>query len=204
MIIAIVKEIKPYEYRVAMIPKGVSSLTANGHRVLVEKNAGIGAGFSDADYRDAGGKIISDTATLFAQADMIIKVKEPQPNECKLLKPKQILFTYLHLAANAKIAHLLLKSRATCIAYETITDDNGNLALLQPMSEIAGKIAVQSGAYALYKTQGGSGILLSGTDDVKPAKTLILGGGVVGSNAAEAALNIGAEVNLLDKKLSKK
>ncbi len=204
MIIGIPKEIKVHEYRVALTPHGAKLLVEAGHQVIVETLAGDAIGFSDQDYQTAGVNIVDSAQIVFGQADMIVKVKEPQPNECKLLNKNQILFTYLHLSADPKQTELLLASGATCIAYETITDDNGRLPLLQPMSEIAGRMSIQSGAHHLEKTQGGSGVLISGATGVNPAQVLVLGGGVVGMNAAKVALGMGAQVTILNRSLSKR
>ncbi|MBT5783958.1 MAG: alanine dehydrogenase [Candidatus Thioglobus sp.] len=204
MIIGIPQEIKTHEYRVSLTPLGAKALIDLGHEVLIQSNAGAEVGFSDQDYQMAGSSIVSSAESVFSQADMIVKVKEPQANECKLLNKNQILFTYLHLAADPQQTDLLLKSAATCIAYETITDDNGRLPLLQPMSEIAGRMSIQSGAHHLEKTQGGSGVLLSGATGVENAKVLVLGGGVVGMNAAKVALGMGSQVTILNRSLSKR
>ncbi|MBC8493395.1 MAG: alanine dehydrogenase [Candidatus Thioglobus sp.] len=204
MIIGIPKEIKAHEYRVGLTPQGAKTLVKAGHQVIVQAGAGNGVGFSDNDYQQAGANIANSAESVFTQADMIIKVKEPQPKECKLLNKNQVLFTYLHLAADPKQAELLLASGATCIAYETITDGSGHLPLLQPMSEIAGRMSIQSGAHHLEKTQGGSGVLLSGATGVDAAQVLVLGGGVVGMNAAKVALGIGAQVTILNRSLSKR
>lgn len=204
MIIGIPKEIKAHEYRVGLTPQGTKTLVKAGHQVIVQTGAGNGVSFSDNDYQQAGANIANSAESVFTQADMIIKVKEPQPKECKLLNKNQVLFTYLHLAADPKQAELLLASGATCIAYETITDGSGHLPLLQPMSEIAGRMSVQSGAHHLEKTQGGSGVLLSGATGVEAAQVLVLGGGVVGMNAAKVALGMGAQVTILNRSLSKR
>lgn len=204
MIIGIPKEIKAHEYRVGLTPQGTKTLVKAGHQVIVQTGAGNGVSFSDNDYQQAGANIANSAESVFTQAGMIIKVKEPQPKECKLLNKNQVLFTYLHLAADPKQAELLLASGATCIAYETITDGSGHLPLLQPMSEIAGRMSVQSGAHHLEKTQGGSGVLLSGATGVEAAQVLVLGGGVVGMNAAKVALGMGAQVTILNRSLSKR
>ncbi len=204
MIIGIPQEIKTHEYRVSLTPTGVKTLANFGHKVIVQSKAGDVIGFNDQTYQTAGATIVNSAKAVFDQAEMIIKVKEPQSNECKLLNKNQVLFTYLHLAADPKQAELLLASGATCIAYETITDDNGRLPLLQPMSEIAGRMSIQSGAHHLEKTQGGSGVLLSGATGVEAAQVLVLGGGVVGMNAAKVALGMGAQVTILNRSLSKR
>ncbi len=204
MIIGIPKEIKTHEYRVALTPTGAKTLIDLGHQVVVQSNAGSAIGFNNQDYQISGASIVNSAKDVFNRAEMIIKVKEPQPSECKLLHQDQTLFTYLHLAADKQQAELLIQSGATCIAYETITDDNGRLPLLQPMSEIAGRMSIQSGAHHLEKTQGGSGVLLSGATGVEPAQVLVLGGGVVGMNAAKVALGMGAKVTILNRSLSKR
>lgn len=204
MIIGIPQEIKIHEYRVSLTPEGAALLTNCGHHVLVQSNAGSAVGFSDQDYQASGAKIVPTAQHIFDQAQMIIKVKEPQPSECALLKKDQLLFTYLHLAADPIQAELLMNSGATCIAYETITDNDGRLPLLKPMSEVAGRMSIQSGAHHLEKTQGGSGVLLSGASGVEPAKVLVIGGGMVGMNAAKVALGMGAQVTILDRSISKR
>jgi alanine dehydrogenase len=201
MIIGVPQEIKIHEYRVSLTPAGVTRLVDSGHQVIVQSHAGEAVGFSDLDYQASGAKIVASAQHVFDQAEMIIKVKEPQPVECALLKKGQLLFTYLHLAADPIQTELLIKSGATCIAYETITDANGRLPLLKPMSEVAGRMSIQSGAHHLEKTQGGSGVLLSGASGAEPAKVLVIGGGVVGMNAAEVALGMGAEVIILDRQI---
>jgi len=202
MIIGIPKEIKTHEYRVGITPSGVKKLTNNRHTVYVETCAGCGVGYSDTDYQNAGAIIANDAKEVFAKSELIVKVKEPQEDECKMLSKDQILFTYLHLAADPKQTELLLKSGSTCIAYETITDDNNRLPVLMPMSEIAGRMSIQSGAHHLEKTQGGSGVLISGATGVESAQVLVLGGGVVGMNAAKVALGMGAKVTILNRSLS--
>ncbi|SFV77365.1 Alanine dehydrogenase [hydrothermal vent metagenome] len=204
MIIGVPKEIKIHEYRVGLTPHGAKLLVEAGHQVIIETLAGDAIGFSDQNYQTVGANIVKSAKAIFNQAEMIIKVKEPQPKECKLLNKNQILFTYLHLAADPKQTELLLESGATCIAYETITDDNGRLPLLQPMSEIAGRMSIQSGAHHLEKTQGGSGVLLSGATGVDPAQVLVLGGGVVGMNAAKVAIGMGADVTILNRSISER
>ncbi len=201
MIIGIPKEIKNHEYRVGMTPAGVKELVAHGHRLLVETNAGTGIGFDDADYLSAGAEIIASAEAVFAEAEMIIKVKEPQSQECRMLRPGQLLFTYLHLAPDPEQAKLLLESGATCVAYETITAAGGGLPLLAPMSEVAGRMSIQAGAANLEKSHGGNGTLLGGVPGVEPGKVLVIGGGVVGVNAAYMAIGMGAEVTLLDRSL---
>lgn len=201
MLIGVPKEIKVHEYRVGLTPASVREAVHHGHRVLVETGAGLGIGADDAVYRDAGADIASDADQIFAQADLIVKVKEPQPVECRRLRPGQMLFTYLHLAPDPEQAKLLRQSGAFAIAYETVTDAQGGLPLLAPMSEVAGRMAVQAGAHCLEKERGGSGILLAGAPGVPPAKVCILGGGTVGANAARIAIGMGAEVVVLDKSL---
>ncbi|MCE8016765.1 alanine dehydrogenase [Halomonas sp. MCCC 1A17488] len=201
MKIAVPKEIKNHEYRVALTPTGARELVARGHSVTVQAGAGVGAGFSDADYEAAGARLEADLATLWGDAELILKVKEPQPEEVARLTRGQTLFTYLHLAAEEKLTRGLMESGATCIAYETVTDRQGGLPLLAPMSTVAGRMAVQAGAHSLEKAQGGSGVLLPGVPGVAPGKVAVIGGGVVGENAARMALGLGAEVTVLDKSI---
>jgi len=195
------KEIKPQEFRVGMTPNAAREAISHGHEVYIQKNAGTGAGFSDADYVATGAKILDTAAEVFAKADMIVKVKEPQAVECKMLREGQILFTYLHLAPDPDQTHALLKSGATCIAYETVTDRNGGLPLLAPMSEVAGRLAPQVGAWTLQKANGGRGVLLGGVPGVSPARVLVIGGGVVGTHAAKIAAGMGADVTVLDRSI---
>ncbi|MDH5453798.1 MAG: alanine dehydrogenase, partial [Paracoccaceae bacterium] len=195
------KEIKPQEFRVGMTPNAAREAVNNGHSVLIETNAGVGAGFTDADYIDAGAKILGTAKEVFAAADMIVKVKEPQAVERKMLREGQILFTYLHLAPDPAQTKDLLASGATCIAYETVTDRNGGLPLLAPMSEVAGRLAPQVGAWTLQKANGGRGVLMGGVPGVGPAKVLVIGGGVVGTHAAKIAAGMGADVTVLDRSL---
>lgn len=199
MIIGVPKEIKNHEYRVGMVPASVRELISHGHSVYVETNAGNGIGFSDDDYKAAGASILPTAADVFAKAEMIVKVKEPQAVERAMLREGQILFTYLHLAPDFPQTEDLIKSKAVCIAYETVTDSKGRLPLLAPMSEVAGRMSIQAGAQALEKSHGGSGMLLSGVPGVEPAKIVVLGGGVVGSNAARMAVGLRADVTILDK-----
>ncbi len=199
MLIGVPKEIKNHEYRVGMVPGSVRELTQHGHQVIVETLAGSGIGFSDADYVAAGAKVLGSAAEVFAQADMIVKVKEPQAIERARLREGQVLFTYLHLAPDLPQTEDLIKSGATCIAYETVTANNGGLPLLAPMSEVAGRMSIQAGATALQKANGGRGMLLGGVPGVAPAKVVILGGGVVGANAALMAVGMGARVIVLDR-----
>ena len=199
MRVGVPKEIKTLEYRVGMVPAGVRELVHDGHEVFVETNAGVGIGMTNADYVAAGAKVLSTAKAVFDQADLIVKVKEPQLSECELLGPDQVLFTYLHLAADPAQTAALLKSGTTAIAYETVTADDGSLPLLTPMSEVAGRLSIQSGAYALQKVNGGRGVLLGGVPGVAPGSVLIIGGGVAGTNAAEMAIGLGAQVTILDR-----
>jgi alanine dehydrogenase len=201
MLIGVPKEIKNHEYRVGLTPAAVKEFVSHSHQVLVEKDAGQSIGFSDQQYIDAGASIVVTAPEIFAKADMIVKVKEPQPAECKMLRAGQTLYTYLHLAPDPVQTALLVKSGASCIAYETVTDNYNALPLLAPMSEVAGRMAVQAGAHYLEKAQGGSGTLLGGVPGVAPGKVLIIGGGVVGTNAAKMALGLGADVTILDRSL---
>ena len=204
MIIGIPKEIKTHEYRVGLTPIGAEMLIASGHQIIVQSCAGAAIGFTDQQYQQVGATIVDSAAEVFDQAQMIVKVKEPQPNECKMLSKGQIIFTYLHLAADPEQTQLLIESGAICIAYETVTDDEGRLPLLKPMSEIAGRMSIQSGAHHLENTQGGSGVLLSGATGVESAQVLVLGGGVVGMNAAKVALGMGADATILNRSISKR
>ena len=203
MRIGIPKEIKNHEYRVGLTPNGVALLKRNGHQIFIEQLAGIGAGFSNQQYMQAGAEIVGTADEVFANADMIIKIKEPQSSECKMLRSGQILFTYLHLAPDPEQAKLLLEADCIAIAYETVTDAHGGLPLLQPMSEVAGRMSIQVGAHYLEKSQGGSGILLAGVPGVPAANVLILGGGIVGANAARMAIGLGAKVTIMDISLSR-
>ncbi len=198
MLVGVPSEIKNHEYRVGLTPNGAAALVRNGHQVLVETKAGAGVGFDDAMYLKAGAKIAKNADEVFAAADMIVKVKEPQAVECKKLRSGQILFTYLHLAPDPEQAKMLLASDCVAIAYETVTDVHGGLPLLKPMSEVAGRMSIQAGAHSLEKAQGGLGVLLPGVPGVAPAKVLVLGGGVVGINAARMAAGLGAEVTIMD------
>jgi len=195
------KEIKPQEFRVGITPNAAREAVNAGHTVTVETQGGIGAGFTDEDYIAAGAKIAGTAAEIFAAADMIVKVKEPQPVERKMLREGQILFTYLHLAPDPEQTRGLIASGATCIAYETVTDRNGGLPLLAPMSEVAGRLAPQVGAWTLQKANGGRGVLLGGVPGVGPAKVMVIGGGVVGTHAAKIAAGMGADVTVLDRSL---
>lgn len=203
MRVGIPKEIKTGENRVALTPAGVIELRARGHSVCVTRGAGIAAGFNDIQYVNAGAELKDTVADVYAVADLIVKVKEPQPQEYALLTDHHILFTYLHLAANRSLTDALLLSGATCIAYETLTDNVGRLPLLAPMSEIAGRMAVQAGVHHLEAAQGGKGVLLGGIPGVAPATVLILGGGVVGANAAAMAVGMGAQVRVMDKSIAR-
>lgn len=198
MRVGVPKEIKNHEYRVGLTPDGAAALVRRGHSVMVQRDAGTAIGFPDSQYEKAGARILAHATEVFAEAEMIVKVKEPQPVECKLLRPGQVLFTYLHLAPDPEQAKALIASDCVAIAYETVTDDHGGLPLLAPMSEVAGRMAVQAGAHALEKAQGGLGVLLGGVPGVAPAEVMVLGGGVVGVNSARIALGMGAHVTLFD------
>jgi alanine dehydrogenase len=201
MLIGVPKEIKVHEYRVGLTPSSVRELVLHGHAVLVERGAGAGIDAADDDYARAGATLVDDAAEVFARAEMIVKVKEPQPVERQQLREGQILFTYLHLAPDPAQAADLVQSGAVCIAYETVTQPGGGLPLLAPMSEVAGRMSVQAGAHHLEKAQGGRGVLLGGVPGVAPAKVVILGGGVVGTHAAQIAVGTGAEVIVIDRSL---
>ena len=203
MLIGVPREIKDQEHRVGLTPASVREIAAHSHEVLIETNAGAGIGATDADYAKAGAAIAANAEEVFAKAEMIVKVKEPQAAERKRLRRGQVLFTYLHLAPDPEQAKDLIASGAICIAYETITDAHGGLPLLAPMSEVAGRMAVQAGAHCLEKAQGGMGILLGGVVGVPPAKIVILGAGVVGANAAQIAVGSGAHVVVLDRDIGK-
>ncbi len=203
MIVGILKEIKAEENRVCMTPAGVEVMVHNGHTVLVEKAAGIGSGFEDEAYATAGGQIAAGPAEIFKQADMIMHVKEPLPPEYNLIRSGQIIFTYLHLAAARELTKALIKSKAVCIAYETIQKADGSLPLLTPMSEVAGRMAIQQGAKYLEMAQGGHGVLLGGVPGVDPGIVVVIGGGVVGINAAKMACGLGAKVYILDMSLDR-
>jgi alanine dehydrogenase len=195
------KEIKPQEFRVGITPNAAREAVNHGHTVMIETNAGTGAGFTDADYVAAGAKIVPTAEEVFAASDMIVKVKEPQAVERKRLREGQVLFTYLHLAPDPEQTHDLLNSGVTAIAYETVTDDRGGLPLLAPMSEVAGRLAPQVGAWTLQKANGGRGVLLGGVPGVAPGKVVVIGGGVVGTHAAKIAAGMGADVTVLDRSL---
>lgn len=198
MRVGVPKEIKNHEYRVGLTPASVAELAAAGHQVFVQTQAGSGIDFDDQDYVDAGATILADAPAVFANADMIVKVKEPQPSEIALLEPRHVLFTYLHLAADKPQAEGLMRSGATCIAYETVTSPNRSLPLLKPMSEVAGRMSIQVGAHYLEKEQGGRGVLLGGVPGVAPARVAILGGGIAGVNAAQMAVGMRADVTIYD------
>src|SRR5881628_179320 len=202
MVVGIPKEIKGQEYRVALLPSAAYQLIKRGHEVIVERNAGAGAGYPDADYDQAGASLVADHAAVFEQAELIVKVKEPQPSEYSLLKRGQILFTYLHLAANRALTEALLRSGVTALAYETI-EVNRRLPLLEPMSEIAGRMSVLVGGYFLAKHFGGSGVLLGGVPGVLPGRVVVLGGGSSGINAARMATGLGADVTILEVDLER-
>lgn len=199
MLIGVPKEIKVQEYRVGIVPANVRELVASGHEVVVETGAGAGCGAPDSDYLAAGARLLGSASELFRSADLIVKVKEPLTAERRLLRPGQILFTYLHLAADPQQAAELIASQATCIAYETVTADDGSLPLLAPMSEVAGRLSVQVGAHFLEKTQGGMGVLLGGVPGTEAAKVVVIGGGVAGRHAISMALGMGANVWVLDR-----
>ena len=203
MIVGILKEIKTEENRVGMTPAGVEVMKHQGHQLLVESGAGVGSGFADADYQGAGAEIVKGPERVFARAEMLMHVKEPQPSEYGLIRPGQVLFTYFHFAACEPLTAAMLKTGATCIAYETIEAADGSLPLLTPMSEVAGRMAAQQGAKYLERAQGGRGILLGGVPGVAPATVLVLGGGVVGTHAAQMACGLGARVYLLDMNLDR-
>jgi alanine dehydrogenase len=203
MLIGVPKEIKNHEYRVGLTPSSVVELVGRGHQVIIERNAGDAIDFSDQQFVEAGASIVDSATEIYKRAEMIVKVKEPQPDECKMLREGQILYTYLHLAPDPEQTELLIKSGATCVAYETVTDDRGGLPLLAPMSEVAGRMSVQAGAHYLEKAQGGRGVLLGGVPGVAPASVLVVGGGVVGANAAKMAVGMGAEVTILDRSVSR-
>ncbi|WDR03857.1 alanine dehydrogenase [Devosia algicola] len=199
MLVGVPREIKNHEYRVGLTPESVTELTHAGHRVMVETQAGAGIDDSDDEYRAAGAEIANDARVVFDAADMIVKVKEPQAVERAMLRPDQLLFTYLHLAPDPEQTRDLVNSGAIAIAYETVTDANGALPLLKPMSQVAGRMSIQAGATALEKAHGGRGVLLGGVPGVKPAKVVVLGGGVVGFHAAENAVGLQADVTILDR-----
>ena len=199
MIIGVPKEIKLQEHRIGLTPDSVKILTEKGHEVLVQNNGGFEAGFTNEDYKNSGAKIIDKAEDIFKEAELIVKVKEPQMNEVAMIRENQIIYTYLHLAAAKELTEGLVKSKAVCIAYETVTDDNGRLPLLAPMSAVAGRMSIQAGAHSLEKNQKGRGLLLGGAPGVEPAKVVILGGGVVGENAAIIATGMRGKVYVVDK-----
>ena len=203
MLIGLPQEIKNHEYRVGLTPASVRELCAHGHQVLVQSGAGAAIGLSDEQYQAAGATLALDAADVFAQAEMIVKVKEPQPQECAMLRPGQILYTYLHLAPDPDQTAALIQSGAVCIAYETITGPGGGLPLLAPMSEVAGRMAVQAGAAHLEKSKGGMGVLLGGVPGVPAAHVVIIGAGVVGTHALQMAVGLGARVTVLDKSVDR-
>ena len=203
MIVGILKEIKSEENRVCMTPAGAEVMIANGHTVVVEQNAGIGSGFEDAAYTNAGAEIAATPNEIFERSDMVMHVKEPQPSEYDLIREGQIVFTYLHLAADEQQTHGLIKSKGVCIAYETIQKPDGSLPLLTPMSEVAGRMAIQQGAKYLEMAQGGHGVLLGGVPGVDPGNVVVIGGGIVGINAAKMACGLGAKVYILDMNLDR-
>lgn len=203
MRIGVPKEIKNHEYRVGLTPASVREFVANGHEVIVEAGAGGGIGMADAEYIASGASIASDAAAVFAKADMIVKVKEPQPGECKLLRPGQILYTYLHLAPDREQTAALIQSGAVCIAYETVTNAAGGLPLLAPMSEVAGRMSIQAAAAHLEKSKGGMGVLLGGVPGVPAAHVVVIGAGVVGTHAMQMAVGLGARVTVLDKNVDR-
>lgn len=203
MLIGVPKEIKNFEYRVGLVPSSVRELIANGHQVIVQKSAGEKIGFDDESYRHVGARIADTAKEVFDQADMIIKVKEPQPEECRMLRENQVLFTYLHLAPDPEQAKLLQASGCVAIAYETVTNHLGGLPLLAPMSEVAGRMAIQAGATSLEIINGGRGMLLGGVPGVAPAKVVVIGGGVVGTNSVRVAMGMGAYVVVIDKSLDR-
>ncbi len=201
MRIGVPKEIKNHEYRVGLTPAGVRELKNHGHAVMIQTQAGAAIGLTDEHYQAVGAEIVADAKTIFERAEMVIKVKEPQPVECQMLRPGQVLFTYLHLAPDPEQTKALMKSACVAIAYETVTDRNGGLPLLAPMSEVAGRMSIQAGAHAMEKAQGGNGVLLGGVPGVAAADVAIIGGGVVGYNAARIAIGMGASVTILDRSL---
>src|SRR5215472_3367112 len=198
MIVGVPKEIKPDERRVAMTPAGASAFAAHGHQVYVERGAGLGSGFSDQQFREAGAQVLGSAAAVWNRAGMVLKVKEPLPSEYKFLRPQLILFTYLHLAAEPQLAQALLKHGVAAIGYETVELEDSSLPLLAPMSEVAGRLSIQVGGWCLEAQNGGAGVLLSGAPGVRPGKVLIIGGGIAGFNACRVAEGVGAEVTILD------
>ena len=201
MLVGVPREVKDNEFRVGLTPSAVRELVAHGHQVIVETGAGVVLDLNDERYRTAGAEVVPDAASVFARAELVVKVKEPQPPELAMLRPGQVLFTYLHLAPDAEQTQALIRSGCIAVAYETVTDDRGGLPLLAPMSEVAGRMSIQAGAHALQQEVGGRGILLGGVPGVPPAKVVVLGGGVVGMNALRMALGLEADVTVLDKSL---
>ncbi|MDC0628229.1 alanine dehydrogenase [Pelagibacteraceae bacterium] len=199
MIIGVPKEIKLQEHRIGLTPDSVKVLTDKGHEVLIQNNGGFEAGFTNEDYKSSGAKVINNAEDIFKKADLIVKVKEPQMNEVAMIRENQIIYTYLHLAAAKELTEGLIKTKSICIAYETVTDDNGRLPLLAPMSAVAGRMSIQAGAHSLEKNQKGRGLLLGGAPGVEPASVVILGGGVVGENAAIIATGMRGKVYVVDK-----
>ena len=203
MLLGVPKEIKTHEYRVGLTTASVLELVHNGHQVLVQSNAGEGIGLTDDMYREAGAEVVATAAEVFERAEMVVKVKEPQPEECRMLREGQVLFTYLHLAPDPGQTHALLDSGCIAVAYETVTGPNNTLPLLSPMSEVAGRMSIQAGAHCLEKEQGGSGMLLGGVPGVEAARVVVIGGGVVGTNAVRMAMGMEAHVTVLDRSLQR-
>lgn len=203
MLIGVPKEIKNHEYRIGLTPAGVTELIDHGHQVMIEAGGGAAIGFADEQYRAAGAELVANASEIFELAKLVVKVKEPQAEECRQLKRGQTLFTYLHLAPDPEQTRLLVDSGATCIAYETVTGPDNSLPLLAPMSEVAGRMSVQAGCHSLEKAQGGNGTLLGGVPGVEPARVLVIGGGVVGTNAARMAMGLGADVTILDRNVGR-
>jgi alanine dehydrogenase len=203
MLIGVPREVKDHEFRVSVTPAGVREYRGHGHQVLVERSAGEGSGFADGEYATAGAELVDSAAEVFGRAEMIVKVKEPVHHEFDLLRPEQVLFTYLHLAANAPLTLALVRNHVQAVAYETVQLENGALPLLTPMSEVAGRMSVQVGAHYLEKAHGGSGTLLAGIPGVPGAEVVVIGGGVVGANAAQIALGMGANVEIVDRSLDR-
>lgn len=203
MLIGVPKEIKNHEYRVGLVPETVRELSAAGHSIIVEHDAGLGIGAADTDYASVGAEIVSCAGEVFERADLVVKIKEPQPLECDMLQPGQTLFTYLHLAADSQLTERLAGSGATAIAYETVTAANGSLPLLLPMSQVAGRMSIHVGSHLLEKAQGGAGVLLSGVPGVARGNVVILGGGTAGANAAKIALGMGANVTLIQRSMQR-
>jgi alanine dehydrogenase len=203
MLVGVPKEIKTLEFRVGLTTGSVEELVHHGHQVIVQKGAGEGVGLTDELYRQAGAEIVETAGEVFARADMVVKVKEPQPEECRMLREGQVLFTYLHLAPDPEQTRMLIESGCIAIAYETVTDDRGHLPLLSPMSEVAGRMSIQAGAHALEKHKGGSGMLLGGVPGVEAARVVVIGGGVVGTNAIRMAIGMEAHVTVLDRSLDR-